>query len=140
MVGTLFLFMYWPSFNSAPAATPYLFSLAQHNTIFAITASVITAVLVSRMMFGKLNMEIMLNATLAGGVVMGSSADLIEEPFVSILVGSLTGIISAFGFAHLGHIMKGKINLADTCGVLYLHGIPGFLGGLLSVLYLCKEG
>ena len=36
----------------------------------------------------------MLNATLSGGVVMGSSADLIEEPFVAILVGSLTGIIS----------------------------------------------
>jgi ammonium transporter Rh len=92
------------------------------------------------MMFGKLNMEIMLNATLAGGVVMGSSADLIEEPFVSILVGSLTGMISAYGFGHLGHTMKKTINLADTCGVLYLHGIPGFLGGFLSLFYQLKKG
>ncbi len=82
----------------------------------------------------------MLNATLSGGVVIGSSADLIEEPFVSILVGSLTGLISAYDFAHIHHILKHKINLADTCGVLYLHGIPGLLGALLSLLYLLKKG
>ena len=31
--------------------------------------------------------------------------------------------------------MFDKLKLHDTCGVHYLHGIPGVLSGLLSVLF-----
>lgn len=46
-------------------------------------------------------MEIVLNASLAGGVAMGSSADIIVLPFGSMLLGFIAGVISSFGFAYL---------------------------------------
>jgi len=30
--------------------------------------------------------------------------------------------------------MKSKFNLHDTCGVQFLHGIPGLLGGFVSAI------
>jgi len=44
-------------------------------------------------------MDDILNATLAGGVIIGSSADLIMDPFAALLVGVSAGIISTLGFA-----------------------------------------
>jgi hypothetical protein len=45
-------------------------------------------------------MEIVLHATLAGGVAMGASAELISYPGFCIIIGGLAGIISALGYAY----------------------------------------
>lgn len=47
-------------------------------------------------------MDVVVHATLAGGVAIGSSADLIVNASFAVIVGGLTGIISAVGFMHLG--------------------------------------
>ena len=79
-------------------------------------------------------MEVMLNATLAGGVVMGASCDLITGPGFAMLTGAIAGAISAFGFLKLNSFLKEKVGLHDTCGVTFLHGIPGTLGGFVSAI------
>ena len=79
-------------------------------------------------------MEIVLNASLAGGVMIGSSADLVRNPAISILIGFAAGIISSYGFARLSGFLGEKISLHDTCGVHNLHGIPGALGGLIGAI------
>ena len=83
---------------------------------------------------GKMNVEQILNATLAGGVMMGSNADMLVSPFISLIIGFSAGIISTLGF----HIFEGVIfkylKLHDTCGVAYLHFVPGFLGGIIGCL------
>ncbi|XP_031505863.1 uncharacterized protein LOC116268287 [Nymphaea colorata] len=61
-------------------------------------------------------MEHILNATLAGGVVIGATAGIIYHPG-----GSL-----AIGFSPIG--------LYDTCGVHNLHAMPGLIGGLVSAV------
>ena len=38
------------------------------------------------------------NATLSGGVAVGAIADLMIEPFGALLIGSITGTISCFGY------------------------------------------
>jgi ammonium transporter Rh len=87
----------------------------------------------------KLDIEIVLNATLAGGVVQGASADLIEWPFASMIVGFIVGCVSALGFAYLGPYLREKINLHDTCGVHNLHAMPGTIGGCLSAICANKR-
>jgi len=76
MIGTVFLWMYWPSFNAVLAL-----GLAQQraavNTLFSITASCLASVYISRLYIGKIDMEVLLNSTLAGGVMMGTAADII---------------------------------------------------------------
>lgn len=77
-------------------------------------------------------MEDILNASLAGGVVIGASSGLFTNPAASLTAGFLAGIVSTFGFIYLGKYLNRTIGLLDTCGVHNLHGIPGFLGGVLS--------
>jgi hypothetical protein len=76
--------------------------VAQHriicNTVIGISSSCMGAMITARALFGKLEMEIMLNATLAGGVAIGSSCDLVTEPWVAMAIGTAGGIISALGF------------------------------------------
>lgn len=46
-------------------------------------------------------MEVVLNATLAGGVAVGTSCDLVVNPGVAIAIGASAGIVSAWGFLKL---------------------------------------
>jgi len=71
MIGTLFLWLYWPSFNSALApAERELRTIV--NTFLSITASVIAAFAMSFICHkGKFSMVDVQNATLAGGVGVG---------------------------------------------------------------------
>ena len=79
-------------------------------------------------------MEIMINATLAGGVAIGAAADLITEPYAAMLVGFASGTLSSVGFQKIGPFLAKNTNLQDTCGVNSLHGMPGILGGITSAI------
>lgn len=83
----------------------------------------------------KLDMEVVLNATLSGGVAIGSSADISPHPIIPLIVGCITGVISAIGFMKINGSLLSKFNLHDTCGVHYLHGIPGVIGGLVGAFH-----
>ena len=133
MIGTLFLFMFWPSFNGALAAD-FQQQRVIVNTVLAISASAITACGISRLALQRLDMEVVLNATLAGGVSVGSSSDLVVTGGTAMAIGAISGIISAVGFLYLSEFLRKKINLHDTCGVHNLHGMPGILGGVFGAI------
>merc|ERR1719399_2181190 len=81
MIGTIFLWMFWPSFNGALAT-----GVQQHrvivNTVLSLAACCVGSFIFSCLMRPdkKFEMEDIQNATLAGGVAVGSSADLVIEP------------------------------------------------------------
>jgi len=77
-------------------------------------------------------MEVILNATLAGGVSVGSASDLVVTGGIAMAIGCLAGIVSALGFLYLGGWLREKIGLMDTCGVHNLHGLPGVLGAVIG--------
>lgn len=79
-------------------------------------------------------MEVLLNATLAGGVMMGAACDIIVSPGCCMIAGAIAGIVSAVGYLSLNAELKEKINLHDTCGVHFLHGIPGVLGSITAAI------
>merc|ERR1719190_225503 len=77
---------------------------------------------------GMLNTAAVQNATLAGGVSIGATANGVG-PFGAIVVGSLAGLLSCWGF------VKGPFfSDVDTCGISNLHGMPGIFGGIVSIL------
>lgn len=79
-------------------------------------------------------MIIVVNATLAGGVAMGASANLINYPFCAMIVGFVAGMVSALGFAYLNTFFRKYLKLHDTQGVHFSHGIPGIIGGFVSTI------
>ncbi|XP_068586918.1 ammonium transporter Rh type C [Cebidichthys violaceus] len=136
MIGTLFLWMYWPSFNSA--ITDH--GSGQHrtaiNTYIALASSVLTTVAISSMSDkrGKLDMVHIQNATLAGGVAMGTAAEFMITPYGSLIVGFCCGIISTFGYLFVTPFLEKYLKLQDTCGVHNLHAVPGMLGGFVGAI------
>ncbi len=72
------------------------------------------------------------NATLAGGVAVGSCADFMIQPWGAILIGYVGGMLSSYGFAHISTFLNEKIGLHDTCGIHNLHGMPGLFGAIVS--------
>ena len=103
------------------------------NTVLSLLGSAVSTFITSAWMNNKkFRMEDILNATLAGGVIIGTSCDMIRNPFVAMLIGLAGGVISTYGFNRLTPWLNDKGYLHDTCGVINLHGIPGFVGAILG--------
>ena len=134
MVGTLFLFVYWPSFNSVLATGGVEQQRVIVNTILALGASALTSCFLATIMLGKFDMEVMLHATLAGGVAIASSCNMLTYAIYPLCIGAIAGLISALGYLKINPWCKSKFNWHDTCGVQWLHGLPGLLGGIFSAL------
>eukprot|EP00039_Didymoeca_costata_P032116 m.36865 g.36865 ORF g.36865 m.36865 type:complete len:454 (-) comp9194_c0_seq1:3102-4463(-) len=138
MIGTLFLWMYWPSFNGALAS-----GNSQHrvvvNTVFALAGSCLTAFVTSKIIHGKFVMGDIQNATLAGGVAVGSSADLVIGPYGALIVGCVAGFICVLGFTFVTPFLA-RLNIHDTCGVHNLHGLSGVLGGITGAISAAHAG
>jgi len=104
------------------------------NTYLSIACSVVAAIFVGKFTHGgKLNMEIVLKASLAGGVVMGAPSSIIIMPYGAMLAGFLTGCATSFSYVYLPPLLH-KFKIHDTCGILFLYGFPGIIGTITSAI------
>jgi ammonium transporter Rh len=135
MIGTLFLFAFWPSFNGALATGASQYRVVINTTI-ALTFSCLTSFSFDKLLrpSHKLDMVTIQNATLAGGVAVGSSADLVIQPWGAAIIGSIAGIISVVGYIWITPYLDRRWNLHDTAGVNNLHGMPGIIGGIGGII------
>eukprot|EP01101_Sappina_pedata_P003518 TRINITY_DN1402_c0_g1_i1.p1 TRINITY_DN1402_c0_g1~~TRINITY_DN1402_c0_g1_i1.p1 ORF type:complete len:446 (+),score=230.75 TRINITY_DN1402_c0_g1_i1:48-1385(+) len=134
MIGTIFLWIFWPSFNGAlaPAADQMRCVI---NTYLSLVGSGIAAFLISYVLRGgKFEMCDIQNATIAGGVAVGSASDLFIQPAGALLVGFVGGTISVVGYRFIQPALKHHIGLHDTCGVHNLHGMPGVWSGIVTII------
>jgi ammonium transporter Rh len=134
MIGTFFLWLLWPSFNGAFAPEG-----SQHrviiNTVLSLSGSAVGTFFTSALLMGgKFEMVHIQNATLAGGVAIGSAADLVVGPGFAILIGCLSAVLSTLGYVFLSPLLSKRLGLHDTCGVLNLHGIPGIFGAMTGAI------
>ncbi|XP_009936503.1 ammonium transporter Rh type A isoform X1 [Opisthocomus hoazin] len=136
MLGTLFLWVFWPSFNSVIEPGTISQTTAIVNTYYALAACTIVTFALSSLVDqrGKFSMVLIQNATLAGGVAVGTCVDMSIHPFAAMCIGSIAGIISVLGFRFLSPLLASKLNIQDTCGIHNLHGLPGILGGIAGIV------
>ena len=138
MIGTIFLWCFWPSFNSFLGGHFDDGTLSQRaavNTCLSISGSAVVAAFVSSIIGnGKMSMVDIQNATLAGGVAIGAVANMFLQPYGALVIGSFAGLVSTLGFNYLSPFLDRTIGLKDTCGILNLHCIPGFMGAIVSVI------
>jgi ammonium transporter Rh len=110
MIGTIFLWIYWPSFNAAiatvsadvgedmQATTAQLRMYAIINTSLSLCAATISTFAASCYFKGKMDMVLIQNATLAGGVAVGSATTMLVgttviniTPGGAVAVGAIAG-------------------------------------------------
>jgi len=140
MLGTIFLWMFWPSFNGALAPGDQQLRVMV-NTVLSLSACCVTAFFIDNLVRPehKFNMVSIQNATLAGGVAVGASADLVVQPWGAILIGMVAGFVSVMGYAKIQPLLA-TVGLDDTCGVHNLHGMPGVLGAIASAFAALVAG
>nr|XP_020473081.1 ammonium transporter Rh type B-like isoform X1 [Monopterus albus]XP_020473082.1 ammonium transporter Rh type B-like isoform X1 [Monopterus albus]XP_020473083.1 ammonium transporter Rh type B-like isoform X1 [Monopterus albus]XP_020473085.1 ammonium transporter Rh type B-like isoform X1 [Monopterus albus]XP_020473086.1 ammonium transporter Rh type B-like isoform X1 [Monopterus albus] len=136
MIGTLYLWMFWPSFNSAITAHGDDQHRTALNTYYSLAACTLSTYAMSALTShdGKLDMVHIQNAALAGGVAAGTAGEMMLTPCGSMIVGFLAGIISVLGFKYLSPVLEEKLKVQDTCGVHNLHGMPGILGAIVGAV------
>jgi len=131
LIGTVFLWLFWPSFvaGGLPAGTNG-HGVALLNTVIALLASTVTTFALMPFLTGNRLATVPLqNATLAGGVSIGATANLAMGPGVATIVGVVAGAISCVGFCF--PLIPSSY---DTCGINNLHGMPGIFGGVVSIV------
>jgi len=132
LLGSMVLWVFWPSFCAALVA-PVDVPKTAVNVILALCASTLATYFASVKLRGKIAAADIANATLAGGVAIGSTCDS-ATPATAFAIGLLAGVVSTFGFAILQAKLTALTHKVDTCGVFYLHGLPGLCGGLAAMV------
>lgn len=74
------------------------------------------------------------NATLAGGVAIGTASNMSVSPWGALLIGCCAGGLSTVGYAYLTPFLTKYTKTHDTCGVNNLHGMPGILGAIAGAI------
>jgi ammonium transporter Rh len=140
LIGTAFLWIYWPSFNgaAAPVGQPQQLRTSI-NTVLALCGSTAAAFVWSVLFnsHSKIRPADIQNATLAGGVAIGASSNLVVTPGGAMGIGLIAGSISAFGFNRVQSWLDDR-SLHDTCGVHNLHGMPAVFG-VCVVAVVCSQ-
>merc|ERR1719460_3480301 len=112
MIGTLFLWMFLPSFNGALAHGPQQ-NRVLVNTVLSLSACCVTAFAADNLLRPghKFSMVSIQNATLAGGVAVGSSSDLVIQPWGAMMVGLVAGLVSVIGYEKIQPFLARCIGL-----------------------------
>lgn len=135
MLGSMVLWIFWPSFCSAVVAPDQV----QHtvvNTILALCGATLATYIMSVILRkGKLSIADIANASLAGGVSIGATCNVIS-PEGAFLVGIAAGALCVIGYAIIQAKLEAKLKIVDTCGVHNLHGMPGLFGGLVAIFVI----
>ncbi|RCN49840.1 rhesus blood group-associated glycoprotein [Ancylostoma caninum] len=138
MIGAIFLWVFWPSFNAGVAEPADARQRAVCNTFLSLVACTVTTFIVSQATdhHKKFDMVHIANSTLAGGVAIGTTANVVLNPLHAMCVGVIAGALSVIGYKYITPVLNNKLGAHDTCGVHNLHGMPGVLAGLLSVVFV----
>ena len=153
-VGTFFLWIYFPAFNCYNQLEisftkglettgfyynfhPSLFNmrfLCVMNTYWALTSSVVAACVLSMVLHeGRMIPEHILNATLAGGVMIANCADMYSYPFPALVIGAWAGTWAVIAF-HLSPACMVRFKIFDTRLACLLHCIPAIWGCAASAI------
>ncbi|XP_032074229.1 ammonium transporter Rh type A-like [Thamnophis elegans] len=144
LVGAVFLWVFWPSFVSVLVHPGDAQHRAVLHTWMALSASVLTTFAISSLLEkkGKVSMGHLQNATLAGGVAIGTVADMAIHPGGAFLLGIMSSVVCIFGFKYVTPFLASKLRIQDQCGIHNLHGLPGIMGavaGMVAILVVPDE-
>jgi len=137
LFGGLILISYWPAFNTALIAEHNILKYRGIiNTYLSILGSIVATFCVSPLCnYGKLKIQDVLNACFSGGIVVAGCSHIINQHWVSLLLGVISGALTTYLCNIISFRLKRK-GYYDTSDVFLYHGIPGFLGGIFTTIFV----
>lgn len=144
VMGTLLLWVFWPSFNSALTLKGDDQHRAILHTFIGLSASTLTAFALSAMLnkSGKITMADVQNVTLAGGVTVGASVDMMISPVGAYVLGMMGCTACMLGYKYLTPFLARRFRIQDQCGIHNLHGLTGLISctaGICAILMAKSE-
>ncbi|NXF10025.1 RHL protein, partial [Smithornis capensis] len=135
MLGCVFLWVFWPSFNSLLAGFK---TRAVLNTYFALAVSAVSAFMLSALTTkdGKFRVTHIHSAILAGGVSVSYTAQTITHPWIAMILGLLGSVITILGSHCVQRCLNPPLKIHDTLGVHFTFGLPAVLGAFAQVVLL----
>lgn len=130
-IGVFLLWFGWFGFNggSVLSADPNLVSLVFVTTALAAAAGCVGSIIVSKIMFGSLDLSMSLNGILGGLVSITASADGVS-PESAILIGLIAGAIIPLSVSFFDNL---KID--DPVGAISVHLVCGIWGTIAVALF-----
>ncbi|SFR55650.1 ammonium transporter [Thiomicrospira sp. ALE5] len=134
-LGTFILWLGWFGFNGGSQLQITTVEDANAvaavfvNTNLAAAAGVIGAMVVSKILFGKVDLTMILNGALAG-LVSITAEPLEPSPLGAAIVGFIGGAIVVFAILALDK----KFKIDDPVGAISVHGVVG-IWGLIAVVF-----
>ncbi len=130
-LGTFILWLGWFGFNGGSVlklsdiTSAYSVSLVFVNTNAAACGGAIGALLISRIIFKKADLTMLLNGVLAGLVAI-TAEPLNPTPLLASIFGILAGVIVVYSI-----VAFDKLKIDDPVGALSVHGVVGLYGLLI---------
>ncbi len=132
-LGVFILWLGWYGFNGAAAT-----SIAQLGSIFLTTTvapavATVVCMVFTWIKYGKPDVSMCLNASLAGLVAITASCD-VADAFGAIAIGTVAGLLVVFGVWLLDHVLR----IDDPVGAVAVHCMNGIWGTLAVGLFATK--
>lgn len=129
-LGVFILWLGWYGFNGAAATTlPQLASIFVTTTIAPAIATVVCMIL-TWVKYGKPDVSMCLNASLAGLVAITAPCD-VTDAFGAIVIGAVAGVLVVFGVWFLDY----KLRVDDPVGAVAVHCLNGIWGTIAVGLF-----
>ena len=129
-LGTFILWFGWFGFNGGSqlalgsAADASAMSIVVVNTNIAACGGVVAAIILSQLLYKKIDLSIALNGAIAGLVAITAGPDLTNH-FLSMIVGAIGGILCTIAIP-----MLDKMKIDDVVGAISAHLVAGIWGTL----------
>ncbi len=133
-LGCFILWFGWYGFNGAAAATgPQLASIFMTTTIAPAVATVVCMIF-TWLRYGKPDVSMCLNASLAGLVAITAGCDLTDAAG-ALVIGAIAGVLVVFGVWFCDNI----IHVDDPVGAVAVHFMNGIWGTIAVGLFATSK-
>jgi ammonium transporter, Amt family len=129
-LGTFVLWFGWFGFNGGSqlalgsALDATAIAIVYVNTNLAAAAGVVTAMLLTQVLYGKMDLTMCLNGALAGLVAITAGPDL-QNHLLAIIIGAIGAALAIFAVPLLD-----KLKIDDVVGAIPVHLVAGIWGTL----------
>lgn len=129
-LGCFILWLGWYGFNGAAATSVEQLGSIFLTTTVAPAAATVVCMIFTWIRYGKPDVSMCLNASLAGLVAITAPCD-VTDCFGALVIGSVAGLLVVFGVWFLDYVLR----IDDPVGAVAVHCINGIWGTIATGLF-----